>query len=193
MDAKTPLLANEKLLRPAVSEMERVDEMIILSMDRTQSESESIGGLNVTIGQNDSVGVRDKTSEKRFVLESLTGDGPTYFIAVDDEFVYVSGESSERIWILNIGSGDYRGVDLNRKEANDSDFYRQNVVPTESGLLFVYEAGILLLRQGNLCWSVEHDRIDWFFKFIDGRVAIYESEHEGLWGYSLETGERMDV
>jgi hypothetical protein len=82
---------------------------------------------------------------------------------------------------------------LNRKENDDRGFCQIRFVEIANGCICVYEAGVLCFDNlGNVIWHNKHQRYDWMFTGIKNGFAIYESEDEGKWGYSLSNGRKIN-
>lgn len=102
-------------------------------------------------------------------------------------------EVGTQIFRIYLEDGNIKSLfQLNRKENDDDDFYRNEFIIGSGYCLFVYEGGLVKFDVNcNVLWSIEHQYYDWFFKEVKDNLIYYESEYDGVWRYSLITGEKV--
>jgi|LSQX01.2.fsa_nt_gb hypothetical protein len=147
----------------------------------------------------------DKTS-KRLSLDSLNADTLNLeFKEIDDivfmEYCYFQQSTSlifSDLYGLTVYYVSFKHriakkiEQLNRKENDDRGFCQIRFVEIPNGCIFVYEAGIICFDNlGNVKWHNKHQRYDWIFIGIENGFAMYESEMDGKWGYSLDDGSEL--
>ncbi|WP_019635948.1 hypothetical protein [Paenibacillus fonticola] len=114
-----------------------------------------------------------------------------YMLDIENQLFYFSDNNSEVLVKICTSNGVFETIKLNRTEKDDSDFYRSSFFPNQDGCLFVYEGGLIQFNNdGTMQWYKEHQYYDWFFTGINNGYALYESEHDGKWGYQIKTGEK---
>lgn len=167
--------------------------MKILRFDRTMPETIRLANVVISVDQSDTFYIH--ASFLGFVkgtVKSLSEDGLEYDFAITEQGAFLLvGEASYHIISGDLDQPVKKIIPLSRSNIDDSDYFRQQFVEINDGVLFVYESGIIRFdAQLEVGWQHHHRRLDWFFVQTHNDEVIYESEHEheGRWTYSLATG-----
>jgi hypothetical protein len=111
----------------------------------------------------------------------------------DDGIALIVDSYGREVYKLDGKTGDIvKVVELNRHENTDRGLYFSRFEESGKYILFIYEGGIVcLLKNGELVWSHQHDKLDWRFVGVENGLVKYASEFRGEWGYTLSDGEKV--